>query len=62
MKNIRDTANKMKQIIAMLDDYEENKENLFFDGELKSFEEEEDDIEEGEEGNDVQVYMGNTED
>lgn len=60
MKNIRDTANRMKQIIEMLDDYEANKENLFFDGELKCFEE--DDIEEGEEDNDVQNDMGNTED
>ncbi len=41
IKNIRNTAKRMKQIIGMLEKYEINKENLFFDGELKRFEEEE---------------------
>ena len=32
LKTIRDTAQEMKRIVASLDQYEEEKENLFFDG------------------------------
>ncbi len=40
MKTIRNTVTEMKRIVTSLEDYEEEKEYLFFDGELKQFDEE----------------------